>query len=65
MFRHGDLYGANPGIAPLKPFFGLTMFLSMTSHYTEVQRRKLALSVTGGVIILTRDMTLDVPKPNF
>lgn len=33
------------------PFFGLTMFLSMTPNYSEKQRRRLALSVIGGVCI--------------
>jgi multiple antibiotic resistance protein len=31
------------------PFFALSMFLSMTTGYTEPQRRKLALQVSGAV----------------
>lgn len=31
------------------PFFALSMFLTLTSGYTEAQRRKLALQVTGAV----------------
>lgn len=31
------------------PFFALSMFLSMTAGYTEPQRRKLALQVSGAV----------------
>jgi multiple antibiotic resistance protein len=34
------------------PFFALSMFLTLTSGYTEVQRRKLALQVTGAVGML-------------
>jgi multiple antibiotic resistance protein len=35
----------------LTPFFGLTMFLSMTEGYEEAKRRKLALSVAAAVAI--------------
>ncbi len=31
------------------PFFALSMFLSMTKGYAEVQRRKLAMQVSGAV----------------
>ncbi|MBA4390929.1 MAG: hypothetical protein C0399_08325 [Syntrophus sp. (in: bacteria)] len=31
------------------PFFALSMFLSMTKGYAEIQRRKLALQVSGAV----------------
>lgn len=31
------------------PFFALSMFLSMTKGYAEIQRRKLAMQVTGAV----------------
>lgn len=34
------------------PFFALSMFLSMTSGYSEIRRRKLALMVTGAVTVL-------------
>lgn len=34
------------------PFFALSMFLTLTSGYTEAQRRKLALQVTGAVGVL-------------
>ncbi len=34
------------------PFFVLSMFLSMTEHYTEIRRRKLALTVSGSVVII-------------
>lgn len=34
------------------PFFALSMFLTLTSGYTEGQRRKLALQVTGAVGML-------------
>lgn len=36
----------------LTPFFGLSMFLSMTEGYDETRRRKLALSVTVAVAVL-------------
>ena len=35
----------------LTPFFGLTMFLSMTEGYASAKRRKLALSVAAAVAI--------------
>ncbi len=35
----------------LTPFFGLTMFLSMTEGYESAKRRKLALSVAASVAI--------------
>lgn len=34
------------------PFFVLSMFLSMTEGYSEPRRRKLALAVSGAVIII-------------
>ncbi len=34
------------------PFFGLTMFLSMTEGYDEQKRRRLAISVSAAVLIL-------------
>lgn len=34
------------------PFFGLSMFLSMTEGYTEARRRKLALSAAIAVAVL-------------
>ncbi len=36
----------------LTPFFGLTMFLSMTEGYDEGRRRKLALAVSSAVAML-------------
>jgi multiple antibiotic resistance protein len=36
----------------LTPFFGLTMFLSMTEKYDEPRRRKLALAVSAAVAVL-------------
>lgn len=36
----------------LTPFFGLSMFLSMTEDYDVARRRKLALSVTVAVAVL-------------
>jgi len=36
----------------LTPFFGLTMFLSMTEGYDEAHRRKLALAVSSAVAVL-------------
>ena len=36
----------------LTPFFGLTMFLSMTEKYDEARRRKLALAVSAATAIL-------------
>ncbi|MBK8163764.1 MAG: MarC family protein [Gammaproteobacteria bacterium] len=36
----------------LTPFFGLTMFLSMTEGYDEHRRRKLALAVSAAVAML-------------
>lgn len=36
----------------LTPFFGLTMFLSMTDKYDETRRRKLALAVSAAVAVL-------------
>ncbi len=35
----------------LTPFFGLTMFLSMTEEYEPPKRRRLAISVTAAVAI--------------
>jgi multiple antibiotic resistance protein len=37
----------------LTPFFALTMFLSLTENYAEVQRRKLALSVSIAVALIS------------
>lgn len=37
----------------LTPFFGLTMFLSMTEEYKESHRCKLALSVTVTIAVIT------------
>ena len=37
----------------LTPFFGLTMFLSLTENYDETQRRKLALSVSFSVALIS------------
>ena len=34
------------------PFFGLTMFLSMTEGYDEQKRRRLAISVSAAVLVL-------------
>lgn len=34
------------------PFFVLSMFLSMTEAYTENRRRKLALAVSGAVVVI-------------
>jgi multiple antibiotic resistance protein len=34
------------------PFFVLSMFLSMTDAYTESRRRKLALAVSGAVVVI-------------
>jgi len=34
------------------PFFGLTMFLSMTEGYSEARRRRLALRVTSAAFVL-------------
>ncbi|MGD9727428.1 MAG: MarC family protein, partial [Nitrospiraceae bacterium] len=36
----------------LTPFFGLTMFLSMTEDYDEARRRRLALAVSAAVAVL-------------
>jgi multiple antibiotic resistance protein len=36
----------------LTPFFGLTMFLSMTEKYDEPRRRKLALAVSAASAVL-------------
>lgn len=36
----------------LTPFFGLTMFLSMTEKYDETRRRKLALAVSTATAVL-------------
>ncbi len=36
----------------LTPFFGLTMFLSMTEKYDEPRRRKLALAVSAAAAVL-------------
>jgi multiple antibiotic resistance protein len=36
----------------LTPFFGMTMFLSMTEGYDEGRRRKLALTVSAAVAVL-------------
>ena len=36
----------------LTPFFGLTMFLSMTEKYEEKHRRKLALVVSAAAVFL-------------
>ncbi len=35
----------------LTPFFGLTMFLSMTEGYEEIRRKKLAVSVSAAVAV--------------
>jgi multiple antibiotic resistance protein len=37
----------------LTPFFALTMFLSLTENYEEAQRRKLALSVSIAVALIS------------
>ena len=34
------------------PFFAITMFLSMTTGYTEAQRRKVAIQTSGAVGVL-------------
>lgn len=36
----------------LTPFFGLTMFLSMTERYDETRRRRLALAVSAAAAVL-------------
>lgn len=36
----------------LTPFFGLTMFLSMTEKYDETRRRRLALNASAATVIL-------------
>ena len=37
----------------LTPFFGLTMFLTMTNDYSEVEKKKLAVKVTIPVAIIS------------
>ncbi len=34
------------------PFFALSMFLSLTEHYTERRRKKLSFMVSGAVLVL-------------